>query len=293
MTTRTPATAPPVAKPRFSSAAARSLPTYALLIALALFALGPFIWSLSTSFKGQGENIFSLPAPLIPQNPTPDNYSRLGQALPAPGIGQFGFNSVLLATLDTALVVFFGVLFAYPLARFKFIGRDLIATTVLVTLLMPGAVLIVPWFLIIQRLGLYNTLLGVALPGAVTAFSVFLLRQGFAAIPTELEEAARIDGASDWQIFLKIMLPLARPVIATLVIFNFVGSLNSFLWPLIVLEDRGLFTLPLGLAYLQSHANFDQKLISAGAVLTTIPSVLIFLIFQREFVRGLEGAVKG
>ncbi|BDP42620.1 ABC transporter permease [Deinococcus aetherius] len=271
----------------------RTLPIYALLLLIALLTLGPFLWSLSTSLRGQGENIYALPAPLFPQHPTLGNFFRLTRELPSPGLWRFFGNSLGLAVLDTTLVLLFSTPMAYALARLRFPGRDLILTLVLVTLLVPGAVQIIPWFLTIQKLGLYNTYLGVALPGAVTAFSIFLLRQGFAAIPNELEEAGRIDGASEWQTFWRIMLPLARPVLATLVIFNFVASLNNFLWPLIVLEDRDLFTLPLGLSYLQSHFSFDQRLITAGAVLATVPSVVIYLLFQREFVRGLEGAVKG
>lgn len=271
----------------------RDLSTYALLALVALLTLGPFLWSLSTSLRGQGENIYALPAPLFPQHPTLANFGRLTRELPAPGLWRFFGNSLLLALLDTALVLLFSTPMAYALARLRFPGRNLLLTLVLVTLLVPGAVQIIPWFITIQKLGLYNSYLGVALPGAVTAFSIFLLRQGFAAIPNELEEAARIDGSSEWQTFWRIMLPLARPVLATLVIFNFVASLNNFLWPLIVLEDRALFTLPLGLSYLQSHFSFDQRLITAGAVLATLPSVAVYLLFQREFVRGLEGAVKG
>lgn len=276
-----------------SARALRQLPIYALLTLIALLTLGPFLWSLSTALRGQGENIYTLPAPLLPQHPTLSNFFRLTRELPEPGLWRFFGNSLLLAVLDTGLVLLFSTPMAYALARLRFPGRGLILTLVLVTLLVPGAVQIIPWFITIQKLGLYNTYLGVALPGAVTAFSIFLLRQGFAAIPNELEEAARIDGASEWQTFWRIMLPLARPILATLVIFNFVASLNNFLWPLIVLEDRALFTLPLGLSYLQSHFSFDQRLITAGAVLATVPSVAIYLLFQREFVRGLEGAVKG
>lgn len=277
---------------------------YVALLLVALVTIGPFLWLLSTALKGGGENIFAYPPQLLPAAPTLGNFEEVWKAVP---FGRYVLNSVLVAAAAVVLNVFFASMAAYPLARMKFRGRDTFFYLVLATMMVPFPVIMIPLFVIVTKLhtGLIAVTPGalqspyllytwLVLPTSVSAFGIFLLRQAFLAVPKELEEAVLIDGGSPFDIWWKIMMPLSRPAIATLAIFTFVGSWGDFLWPLIVLKEPELYTLPVGVAFLAGTFSANWRLIAAGSVLAVLPIVAFFLLLQRYFIGGAtSGAVKG
>lgn len=277
---------------------------YLALLLIALVTIGPFLWLVSTALKSGSENIFAYPPQLIPQQPTLSNFREVWTTVP---FGQYVLNSVVVAVASVVLNLIFASLAAYPLARMKFRGRDTFFYLVLSTMMVPFPVIMIPLFIIVTKLhsGLIAALPGamqspywlytwLILPTSVSAFGIFLLRQAFLAVPKELEEAVLIDGGSALDIWWKIMIPLSRPAIATLAIFTFVGSWGDFLWPLIVLKEPQLYTLPLGVAYFAGTFSANWRLIAAGSVLAVLPIVIFFLLLQRHFIGGAtSGAVKG
>ncbi len=267
------------------------LATWIGLLALAALTVGPFLWLLVTALKGGAENIFAYPPSLWPAQPTLDNFRQVWEAVP---FGRYFFNSVLVAVVSVALNLIIASLAAFPLARMRFRGREPFFVVILATMMIPLPVIMIPLFILSQRLGLLNTYAGLILPTAVSAFGIFLMRQAFLAIPREIEEAAVIDGASPWEVFWQVMLPLTKPSLATLAIFVFVGAWGDFLWPLIVLKDPDLYTLPVGISYLAGTFSANWRLIAAGSVLSIIPIVAVFIGLQRFFIGGqTAGAVKG
>lgn len=277
---------------------------YLALLLIALVTIGPFLWLMSTALKSGGENLFAYPPQLIPQQPTLGNFTEVWNTVP---FGLYVLNSVVVAVASVILNLIFASLAAYPLARMKFRGRDTFFYLVLSTMMVPFPVIMIPLFIIVTKLhsGLIAALPGalqspywlytwLILPTSVSAFGIFLLRQAFLAVPKELEEAVLIDGGSALDIWWKIMIPLSRPAIATLAIFTFVGSWGDFLWPLIVLKEPQLYTLPLGVAFLAGTFSANWRLIAAGSVLAVLPIVIFFLLLQRHFIGGAtSGAVKG
>lgn len=265
--------------------------TWLGLLALAALTVGPFLWLLVTALKGGAENIFAYPPSLWPAQPTLDNFRQVWEAVP---FGRYFFNSVLVAGVSVALNLVIASLAAFPLARMRFRGREPFFVVILATMMIPLPVIMIPLFILSQHLGLLDSYAGLILPTAVSAFGIFLMRQAFLAIPREIEEAAVIDGASPWQVFWQVMLPLTKPSLATLAIFVFVGSWGDFLWPLIVLKDPDLYTLPVGISYLAGTFSANWRLIAAGSVLSIIPIVAVFIGLQRFFIGGqTAGAVKG
>jgi putative chitobiose transport system permease protein len=277
---------------------------YVALLLVALVTIGPFLWLLSTALKGGSENIFAYPPQLLPAAPTLGNFQEVWKAVP---FGRYVLNSVLVAAAAVVLNLIFASMAAYPLARMKFRGRDTFFYLVLATMMVPFPVIMIPLFVIVTKLhtGLIAVTPGalqspyllytwLVLPTSVSAFGIFLLRQAFLAVPKELEEAVLIDGGSPFDIWWKIMIPLSRPAIATLAIFTFVGSWGDFLWPLIVLKEPELYTLPVGVAFLAGTFSANWRLIAAGSVLAVLPIVAFFLLLQRYFIGGAtSGAVKG
>lgn len=261
------------------------------LLALTLLTVGPFAWLLVTALKGPGENIFAYPPSLWPASPTLDNFRQVWDAVP---IGRYFLNSVAVSLVSVVLNVLLASLAAYPLARMRFRGSKGIEAALLATLMVPLPVLMIPLFLLVTKLGLINSYAGLLLPTAVNAFGIFLMRNAFLAVPRELEEAALMDGASSWQIFWRVLIPLVTPSLATLAIFDFVAAWGDFLWPLLVLKNPDLYTLPVGIAYLAGTFSANWRLIAAGAVLAIVPILLVFLFLQRFFIAGqTAGAVKG
>jgi multiple sugar transport system permease protein len=244
----------------------------------------------STAFKPLVE---TLQQNWIPREPTFGNFTDIFNDPSIPVLRWF-FNSLGVATAFTALVVLLDSLAAYAYARMEFPGRNLLFGLLLATLVMPGIMFLVPNFVTVARLGWLNTYQGVIAPGLAGVFGVFFMRQFFQSIPRELEEAAYIDGASVWTTFFRVSLPLAKGAIATLAIITFLTSWNDFLWPLLILNDRTLQTLPVGLATIQGQYTFDYGKLMAGAVVTAVPVLVLYVFLQRYIIQnvattGLKG----
>jgi putative chitobiose transport system permease protein len=264
---------------------------YVLLTAIAVITVFPFFWMLMTSLKGPADPITSVPPQFIPSDPTLANYEKVLDALPIP---QFFLNSVIVAVCVGLLNVLVAALAAYPLARMRFPGRDAIFYLLLATLIVPAQLTYIPSFILaVNVFQYYDTLAALIFPNIVSAFNIFLLRQAFRGVPSDLIDAARVDGASEFRIWWQILLPIVRPSLAAVAIFTFVTSWNDFLWPSLMLHTRDGMTLPVGLAALQGFFSSDARSIAAGVTLTVIPILIFFIFVQRYFVRGLAGAVKG
>ena len=263
----------------------------ALLLLVAVLLLLPLLWLVSTSLKGPAEDIFTSPPALLPSQPSLEAYGRLFAANP---MGTYLLNSTIVSALAVLANLLFCSLAAYPLARMRFRGRGLVLALVVATILIPFQVVMIPLYLLMVQIGLRNTLWALIVPQAATAFGIFLLRQSFLAVPVELEEAARIDGCTPIGEWWNVMLPAARADLITLAMFVFIGTWSDFLWPLIILDDPTLYTLPLGLQQLASSFSLDWRLVAAGSVVSILPVLLLFVVLQRYILPSASGdAVKG
>ncbi len=262
-----------------------------VLILLALVVLVPLLWLVSTSLKGPAEDIFTSPPALLPAQPSLEAYGRLFSQNP---LGTYLLNSTIVSVLAVVANLLFCSLAAYPLARMRFAGRGLVLALVVATILIPFQVVMIPLYLLMVQLGLRNTLMALVIPQAATAFGLYLLRQSFLAVPVELEEAARIDGCSKLGEWWNVMIPAARADLITLAMFVFIGTWSDFLWPLVILDDPGLYTLPLGLQQLASTFSLDWRVVAAGAVVSILPVLVLFVLLQRFILPSASSdAVKG
>jgi multiple sugar transport system permease protein len=261
-----------------------------LLLGAAAVTLLPLAWMVSVSLMSPGEaSVF--PPPLLPDRATLANYREL---FTHAGMGRYLANSVGLTVAVTLVSLSFNVAAGYAFAKLRFAGRDRIFKVLLGALVIPAQVAMVPLFLLLKQLGLVNTYGGVIVPAMASIFAIFVVRQYALSLPDELLEAARIDGANEFRIFGSVVLPALRPIVVTLAVFTSLGTWNDFMWPLIVLNDRELYTLPVALASLSREHVQDHELMMAGSVLTTVPVILVFLVLQRYYVQGLMlGSVKG
>ncbi|TMH98142.1 MAG: carbohydrate ABC transporter permease [Betaproteobacteria bacterium] len=261
-----------------------------LLLGTALITLFPLLWMASVSLMAPGE-ASAIPPPLLPARATFGNYREL---FAHGGLWRYLANSVFLATAATLASLAFNVAAGYAFAKLRFPGRDRIFRVLLGALVIPGQVAMVPLFLLLKQLGLVNSYGGVIVPALASIFGIFLVRQYALSIPDDLLEAARIDGASEFRIFGSIVLPALKPIIVTLAVFTLLGTWNDFMWPLIVLTDKDLYTLPVALAALSREHVQDDELMMAGSVVTIVPVLLVFLSLQRYYLQGLlAGSVKG
>lgn len=261
---------------------------YALMVALLGLFIGPFLWMVSLSFRGT-ENVYALR--LIPEDPTLRNYIDVFRYFP---LGRAFTNSVFVALVTVGLNLMLCSLAAYPLARFQFLGKRVVFLLILSTLMIPFQLYMIPLYVMSLKLGLADTLWGIILPGCVGAFGIYLIKQHYQTIPVTLDEAARIDGAGDFAIWWRIMLPLTKPAIAALAIFIFVGTWSDFLWPLIIINSTDKFTLPIAVAKLSGAFIDRSQYIAAGSTLAALPVIIMFFLMQRRFIGGLTlGAVKG
>jgi multiple sugar transport system permease protein len=261
-----------------------------LLLGYAGTALLPLLWMLSVSLMQPGEGS-ALPPPLLPMHATLHNYQQLFLRA---GVGRYLLNSLLVSSAITLLSLACNVMAGYAFAKLRFAGREALFKAVLGMLAIPAQVAMLPLFLMLKPLGLVNHYGGVILPAMASAFGIFLVRQYARAMPEELLEAARIDGAGEWRIFLRIVLPLLKPIMVTLAIYTFLTAWNDFMWPLIVLTGQEHYTLPLGLASLAREHATDTELMMAGSVVTVVPVLLLFLAMQRYYLEGLlAGSLKG
>jgi multiple sugar transport system permease protein len=245
--------------------------------------LVPFLWMLSTSLKSPAE-IFVYPPEWLPDPIVWGNYVEVTRTMPFP---RYLLNTAAVAVTVMALHVLVSSLAAYAFARLRFPGRDALFLGYLATLMVPGQVTLIPNFLIVKYLGWIDTYQALIIPQSFSAFGTFLLRQFFLGIPRELEDAARIDGASSFAIYRRIILPLSGPALATLSVFTFTSQWNSFLWPLIVINEADLRTLTVGLRALVGQFTIQYHLLMAGSVISLVPMVTAFLVAQRYFVRGI------
>jgi len=258
------------------------------LLYLALTAGGfamffPFLWMVSTSFQTAGA-LLVPPPQLIPSPIETGNYGAVAEAFP---LWRFVLNSTVVAGISTVLQVVTSAMAAYAFARLTFRGRDALFLLYLATLMVPLQVTIMPLFVEMKYLGQVNSYAGLLLPSIASAFGTFFLRQAFMGLPRELEEAAFIDGAGHWTVFRRIILPLARPALATLGIFAFMASWNSFLWPLVIVNSPDLMTLPVGLSNLQGRYQTEWNLVMAGATVAVIPILVVYLAAQKYVIRGV------
>ena len=264
---------------------------YAVLILVAVVTAFPFIWVLSMSLKGPQDAIYSVPPQLIPADPTLDNYLRVWKQLP---MANFFLNSIAVAVGTVLLNLLFTSLAAYPFAKMKFRGRDAIFYLLLATFIVPPQLTFIPsYVLAVNVFHYYDTIMALIFPSLATVFNIFLLRQAFRSVPDDLIDAGRIDGAGEFRIWWSILLPIVRPSLATAAIITFVNQWNDFFWPSLMLPTMPHKTLQVGLVALQGMFASDTRGTAAGVVMTVIPIIIFFIVLQRQFVRGLTGAVKG
>jgi len=262
---------------------------YGLLIGGALVALLPTLWMISASFMTTGE-ANSYPPHFLPHTPTLEHYRTLFSRL---SLGRYLGNSAFVSIVVTALSLLVNSLAGYALAKLRFKGRERLFRGLALGLVIPVQVSMLPLFLLMKSLHLVNTYWGVIIPGMASIFGIFLIRQYALAIPEDLLDAARVDGASELRIYRSVVLPVIAPILATLAIWTFLATWNDFMWPLIILSDDRRFTLPVALAALSGEHVQDTELMMAGSVVTVLPVLLAFLILQRYYVAGIMvGSVK-
>ena len=256
---------------------------YAALIALAFLTLIPIIWMVLTSFKSAPE-VAASPPTWFPQTWHPENYQAAWNAAP---FGRYLLNTAFIAGSVMVLETITSALAAYAFARLRFPGRDIIFLAYLGTLMIPRQVTLIPQFILMRELGWIDTYQGLIIPQAFSAFGTFLLRQYFIGIPRELEDAARIDGASRWEIFRRIIIPLSGPALATLAVFILLFQWNNLLWPLVMSNSESTRPIAVGLRAFQGQYATDWNLLMAAAGLATLPVVAVYIVAQRWFVRGI------
>lgn len=261
--------------------AALTIIAYALLVLGGLTMIVPFLWMVGTSLKPASE-LFETT--FLPQNPTLSNY---GQVLFETELPRWYLNSLIVAVISTLSVIFFDTLAGYVFAKFDFPLKKIFFIAILSTLMVPTEMLIIPWYIMSVDFGWADTYWGIAFPGIITAAGVFLMRQFMQGVPNDLLDAARIDGLSEFGIFLRVAVPIVKPAIAALAIFNFLGNWNAFIWPLIVTSSREMMTLPVGLSFFSFEGGADWHLIMTGATLSVVPLLTVVIIFQRHIIRGI------
>ncbi|MBW7885540.1 MAG: carbohydrate ABC transporter permease [Caldilineaceae bacterium] len=257
---------------------------YVLLSIGAVTMIVPFLWMILTSLKPAPELVdFAF----LPKNPTLDNYRNV---LTTSSFGRWYVNSLLVAIISTVSVAFFDSLVGYTLAKYAFPGKVIIFIGILATLMVPTEMLIIPWYTMSVAWGWHVGLMqywGIAFPGVITAVGIFLMRQFFEGVPDELLDAARIDGMHEFGIFWRVAVPLVKPAVAALCIFNFIGNWNAYLWPLIIASGRQFYTLPVGLSFFRGESTTQWEKIMTGASLATVPLLIVFILFQRQIIKGI------
>ncbi len=256
---------------------------YAILILGGIAMILPFLWMLSTSLKSSGATMV-LPPEWIPKSPTLDNYKEVTTQMP---MGRFFINSIFVSLVTTFFQVLFCAMSGYAFARFEFKGREVLFFIFLGTLMVPSQVTLTPLFVLMTHFGWANTYQALILPGIFSAFGTFLMRQFFKGIPKSLEEAAFMDGAGYITIFFRIIIHLAKPVIATLWILGFMASWNNYLWPLIITSDTAHMTLPLGLAALQGRWETNWNVLMAGTLISIFPILFVYIFTQKYIIKGM------
>ncbi len=255
--------------------------SYVALVILGAAMAFPFLWMILTAFKSIRE-IFGLS--FWPENWTLANFQEVLFQTEFP---RWFLNSFVVASITTISVLFFCALVGYTLARMRFKGKEIVFVLILSTMMIPTEMLVIPWFVMSAEYGWTNTYWGIMFPGLITGFGVFLLRQFFSTLPVDLFDAGRLDGLSEWGLFWRVGLPLVGPGLSALGIFTFIGNWNAFLWPLVVISDRSMRTIPVGTALFSGEAATAYNLIMAASAMAIIPVLIVFIIFQKQIVEGV------
>ncbi|MEO8166762.1 MAG: carbohydrate ABC transporter permease [bacterium] len=256
---------------------------YGILIVTAAITLAPLAWMLSASFMPRGE-ASTFPPPFLPKSFTLEHYLDLftrGNA------ARYLFNSAFLSVVVTFVSLIINSMAGYAFAKYRFVGRDSLFKLLVASMVIPAQVTMLPLFLMLNKMGLINTYMGVIIPGMAGIFGIFLIRQFAMSIPDSLIDAARIDGAGDFRIYWSLILPLCKSILITLAIFTFMGTWNDFLWPLIVMTDDSMYTLPVALANLSLEHVQDTELMMAGSVMTILPILILFVAVQKYYIDGI------
>jgi multiple sugar transport system permease protein len=268
---------------------ASTLALNAGLFLLAVITLTPVAWMVSASFMAPGE-ASTTPIHFFPMHPTLEHYRALTERL---HVGRYFLNSFIIASVVTLISTLINSMAGFAFAKYQFPGRNKLFRFLLSGMIIPAQVTMLPLFLMLKTMGLINTYVGVILPGLASIFGIFLIRQFAGSIPDSLIEAARIDGASEFKVYRSVVLPLCRPILYTLALFTFMGTWNDFMWPLIIMTDNANYTLPVAIANLKGEHLLDLELMMAGSVITVLPVLILFLAFQRHYIRGIMvGGVK-
>ncbi len=258
------------------------MPVYALLSLGAVFMVFPFVWMILTSLK-TGADVYSFS--MIPNPATTQNYSFV---FTRTDFVRWFLNSIFVAVMVVSSVLMFDTLVGYTLCKMQFRGKQLVFILIMSTLMVPTEMLIIPWYLMSAQLKWLNTYWSIMFPGLITAFGIFMMRQFFEGVPDELLEAARIDGLNELGIYARIALPLVMPAVSALAIFTFLGNWNAFLWPVIIVSNKELVTLPVGLAMFTTENNPEWERIMTAASLGTVPVLAVFMVFQRQIIEGIN-----
>jgi ABC-type glycerol-3-phosphate transport system permease component len=258
--------------------------TYALLAFGGVLALAPLVWMALASFKPPSEVMAYPPQWITPGLGTLMNYKRVLELIDVPRVY---FNSGLVALVQVLTTLLLSSLVAYGLTRFKFPGRDVIFTLCLLTMMIPSYVILIPLYIMVRNLQLSNTYMGLILPGLMTPFAIFLLRQHFLAVPGELVDAAYIDGSGDLRILFSLVFPISKAAVSTVIIFTAMGAWNAFLWPSIVVNQAEMFTIPISITRFYSQFAVEWGAVMAFTTLATAPILIVYFIFQRRFVQGM------
>lgn len=267
----------------------QSVALHLVMLVISVFTLLPFFWMLSTSFMETGE-ASTLPLKFLPRSFSLDQYIFLFERL---NLGRFFLNSLILSVSVTLVSLLVNSLAGFAFAKYTFRGQRPLFTFLLSSMIIPGQVTMLPVFLLLNKLGLLNTYFGIIIPGMASIFGIFLIRQYLQSVPDSLIEAAKIDGARDFAIYWRVILPLAKPVLVTLALFTFMGTWNDFLWPLVVMTKEDMYTLPVAIANLMGEHAQDPELMMAGSVVTITPVLVVFLIAQKYYIKGIMlGGVK-
>ena len=260
---------------------------YLLMILISVATVVPFLFMASTSFT-KSFTMMSYPPTLIPENPSFDNYYEIIFVFQEGLFPRWFFNTLFTTLCITMGSLFLNTLSGYIFDKKEFYGKNVVFSLLLATLMVPGAVTLIPAFLMVNRLGLFNTYWALIIPGLASPFGIFMMRQFISSLPTELIESAKMDGASELRTFWSIIIPLSTPAMAALGIFTVINAWNAFLWPLVVLRANTMRTLVVGLATVQSEFNINYGLVMAGSVLTVLPMLVLYILFQPYFVEGLR-----
>lgn len=278
-------------RPLGAAGVARRTLHYLVLLLVLVLLIGPFVYTLGTALKGEGDSVFSYPPYFIPRDPTLENFAKVAEVIP---VWTFIGNSFIVAGVSTVTNILFGSMAGFALARLRFRGNTAAYLTFLATLVIPFEVIFISVFLTSRQLGLVDTLAGVILPTAVTGFSILLFRSAFMSLPKAVDEAAVLDGATEFQRYWRVSLPQVKGSMAVVGIFSFMFAWDDFLWPQIVLTSEDNYTLTVGLQFLAGAFADDQKVVAAGTMIAVIPLIVAFFFAQKWFFRGAgEGAVKG